>query len=322
MSNNNASIDPPYPSDLEAKGWSLDLDYEKIEQSDTWAIATPEQRPWLLMLWLVAWRQSPVSSLPSNHRLIAARIGMPLTRFEAWAEVLLSGWQLATDGRMYHKTLTQHVLRMAEKRNKDRARVAAFRAKSERVAASNALHETRNEDINDRNSLQTPSNEDVAASNALHTRDSSVSSTPTPTPLPTPLPTEVKEPNNSVPSGTGASDRPAPPDPPAPAPVEPEPIPEEVIFGWGVNLLKSRGMNDKFARSMLGKAKKVLGDIDTLVMLNHIDKKEITDPVTWMAKYINNKPKPGKMTNERGGFIKPSPVGSYGDFDPPDNLFE
>jgi hypothetical protein len=124
-------IDPPYPSDIEAKGWSLDLDYERIEQSDTWAIASSEQRPWLLMLWLVSWRQVPAASLPNNHKLIAARLGMPLEKFTEWADVLLSGWELATDGRLYHKTLTNHVLSMANKRNKDRARVANFRAKSQ-----------------------------------------------------------------------------------------------------------------------------------------------------------------------------------------------
>ena len=80
------AIEPPYPADLEAKGWSLDLDYERIEQSDTWAIASADQRPWLLMLWMIAWRQSPVASLPNNDKLIAARIGMPLEQFAAWRD--------------------------------------------------------------------------------------------------------------------------------------------------------------------------------------------------------------------------------------------
>ncbi|MGE4072738.1 MAG: DnaT-like ssDNA-binding domain-containing protein [Lysobacterales bacterium] len=171
-------IDAPYPSDLEAKGWSLDLDYERIEQSDTWAIASPEQRPWLLMLWMISWRQVPVASLPNNDRLIAARIGMPVEQFTEWKEVLLSGWELATDGRLYHKTLTAHVLRMAEKRNKDRARVAAFRAKS-------AKHQTGNGDVT----------RYTGATNAEDTGDSPVSSAPTPTP--TDKPTHTIAPDDS-----------------------------------------------------------------------------------------------------------------------------
>ena len=173
------AIDPPYPSDLEAKGWNLDLDYERIERSDTWAIASPEQRPWLLMLWMIAWRQSPVASLPNNDNLIAARIGMPLERFAAWRDVLMSGWDLATDGRLYHRTLTNHALKMAEKRNKDRARVAAFRAKSQSVDPCNALH----------------------------TRESPVSSTPTPTPTPR---EKDKEHSPMEPAGVSSSGNPKP----------------------------------------------------------------------------------------------------------------
>ena len=98
-------IPAPYPRDLEAKGWALDFDYEKIDQSDTWAMATPEQRPWLLMVWLISWRQSPVASYPNNDRLIAARIGMPLELFTQWRDILMSGWELADDGRFIIKLL-------------------------------------------------------------------------------------------------------------------------------------------------------------------------------------------------------------------------
>lgn len=119
---------PPYPADTEPRGWALDLDYEKIEQSDTWALASPEQRPWLLMLWLVAWRQVPSGSLPDDDRLIAARVGMPAAQFTAWRDVLLRGWWRATDGRLYHATLTHHVLRMIDKRRKVAERVTRHRA--------------------------------------------------------------------------------------------------------------------------------------------------------------------------------------------------
>lgn len=154
-------IEAPYPSDLAAKGWALDLDYERIERSDTWAVASPEQRPWLLMVWLVSWRQVPVASLPNDDRLIAARIGMGVEQFKGWRDVMLSGWEVATDGRLYHATLTKHVLRMAEKRVKDRLRVTTFRASKAQPEASNG-GVTRYTDVG---------NEDVR-----------VSSTPTPTP--------------------------------------------------------------------------------------------------------------------------------------------
>lgn len=175
-------IEVPYPADLEAKGWSLSLDYEKIEQSDTWAVAAPEQRPWLLMLWMTSWRQVPVASLPDNDKLIAVRIGMPVEQFTAWREILLSGWEEATDGRLYHKTLTQHVLVMAEKRAKDRKRVADFRAKSALLGASNSEQEASNDDVTRYTNV----------TSELPTRDQRVSSTPIPIPIPNIKPKQDK----------------------------------------------------------------------------------------------------------------------------------
>lgn len=174
-------IDAPYPDDLAAKGWSLDLDYERIEQSDTWAIASPEQRPWLLMLWLMSWRQVPIASLPNDDRLIAARIGMPLERFVEWRDVLLSGWSLATNGRLYHATLTKVALKMASKRDKDRTRVANFRAKHQRTSEDSA-DVTRYTDV---------TNTNVRVSSS---------------PSPSPSPIEVRESAPAAPSPS--SDRP------------------------------------------------------------------------------------------------------------------
>lgn len=128
---NAAAPEPPYPSDTRAKGWRFELDYERIEQSDTWALATPEMRPWLLMIWLSAWRQSPCGSLPASDELIAARIGMPARQFAAHRDILLRGWWLAADGRMYHPTMTERVQELLEARAKEAARQRGWRQKNQ-----------------------------------------------------------------------------------------------------------------------------------------------------------------------------------------------
>ncbi|MCA8017760.1 hypothetical protein [Burkholderia metallica] len=120
---------PPYPSDTRAKGWRFELDYERIRQSDTWALAAPEIRPWLLMLWMTAWEQTPCGSLPDDDELIAARIGMPTEQFQAIKKRLMRGWWLAEDGRMYHSTMVERVLEMTERRDGERVRKANQRAK-------------------------------------------------------------------------------------------------------------------------------------------------------------------------------------------------
>lgn len=119
----------PYPADTKAKGWRFELDHERIDQSDTWALATPALRPWLLMTWLVSWKQIPCGSLPADDELIAARLGMDLEQFTGAKKVLMRGWWLAEDGRLYHDTVVEMVQSMLAAKNKERDRKAAYRDK-------------------------------------------------------------------------------------------------------------------------------------------------------------------------------------------------
>ena len=120
---------PPYPPDTRAKGWRFELDHERVRQSDTWALAPREMRPWLLMLWMVAWEQTPCGSLPADDRLIAARLDMPMELFAPHRDVLLRGWWRAEDGRLYHDTLVERVREMMERRRKESDRKAMARGR-------------------------------------------------------------------------------------------------------------------------------------------------------------------------------------------------
>lgn len=117
----------PYAADTRARGWRFEIDHERIRQSDTWALAKPEVRPWLLMLWMVAWEQVPCGSLPNDDALIAARIDMPAKTFAKHRAVLLRGWWLADDGRLYHNVIAGRVLAMLEAKRKESDRKAAYR---------------------------------------------------------------------------------------------------------------------------------------------------------------------------------------------------
>jgi len=121
----------PYPADTRAKGWRFELDHERIEQSDTWALAPSEVKPWLLMLWLSAWRQEPCGSLPNEDELIAVRIGMPMKTFAKVRSKLMRGWWVAEDGRLYHDTVTKRVLEMLAAREAERRRKAEYRQRKE-----------------------------------------------------------------------------------------------------------------------------------------------------------------------------------------------
>lgn len=133
------SIRPiPYPSDTRAKGWRFEIDHERIRQSDTWALASNEIRPWLLMLWMVAWEQTPCASLPNEDELIAARIGMSPKLFAKHKSILLRGWWEAEDGRLYHSTMVERVVCMLNKRVKDAKRTADNRKRKSESPDSHA----------------------------------------------------------------------------------------------------------------------------------------------------------------------------------------
>ena len=131
---------PPYAVDTRAKGWRFELDYEQIEQSDTWDIAAeiPMAQHALLMMWLVAWRQDPCGSLPNDEAIIRAKCKLPPKAWALYRDVLMRGWWLACDGRLYHDTIAVRVLSMTSKRLDDAGRAAARRARKADTLANPA----------------------------------------------------------------------------------------------------------------------------------------------------------------------------------------
>jgi hypothetical protein len=105
------------------------LDYRRIEQSDTWALAPPELRPWLLMLWYRAWQQIPAGAFVDDDEIIAARIGMPLPMFQLHRPVLMRGWTRREDGRLYHPVIVSKVIERVEWRRAEAERKRAYREK-------------------------------------------------------------------------------------------------------------------------------------------------------------------------------------------------
>lgn len=144
--------DPPYPATVRAKGWRFELDYEQIEQSSTWALASakaPEVRGWLLLMWMCAWKQVPCGSFPNDEAVIAAMIGMPSKTWTRLRDVLMRGWTASSDGRVYHDTIGARVAEMLEYRAKAAKRVADFKEKKRLERNGNALPKRELRDKND-----------------------------------------------------------------------------------------------------------------------------------------------------------------------------
>lgn len=150
-----AAPEPPYPGSVRSNGWSCDLDVQRIKQSDTWTLAPADMRPWLLMLWVEAWQSVPCGSMPATDELIAARIGMDARLFAANRDVLLRGWRLHSDGRLYHTVITERVLAMLSKRRATAERVGKWRERKHAPAVADAT-DNANERVS--NALQRVSN--------------------------------------------------------------------------------------------------------------------------------------------------------------------
>ncbi len=124
--------DAPYPPNTRCNGWRFEVDFERIKRCDTWILAKPEQRPWLLMTWVVAFDQIPAGSLPDNHALIGAMLGMDEAWVSANASILLRGFKLHSDGRLYHPVVVERMQALLNYRDREASRKRAYREKMSR----------------------------------------------------------------------------------------------------------------------------------------------------------------------------------------------
>lgn len=133
---------PPYPTDMRAKGYRLELDYERIIQSDTWSLASTTEKPLVLMSLFVAWQQTPCGTLPKDDLLIAARLGIDLSNFLDHKAVLLRNWEEHSDGRLYHPVMTELVLEKIARRDRETQRKSAYRERMKSQTVPHLSHGT------------------------------------------------------------------------------------------------------------------------------------------------------------------------------------
>lgn len=120
---------PPYPSDVNAKGWRLEIDYLAWERSDGWTLLSESERPFLMMILWQSWRQVPCGTLPESDLLLCKLAGVGSGQWQELKPRILSGWFLATNRRYYHPLLIERVEDMLRVREGASNRQARFRAR-------------------------------------------------------------------------------------------------------------------------------------------------------------------------------------------------
>ncbi|OBR52359.1 DUF1376 domain-containing protein [Paraburkholderia tropica] len=269
--------EPLVPAEVDLTGFDgFMLNVERLLASELVALGTPEQCWFAMMLWCRAWQQTPPASLPNDERILAAfsRAG---SKWKKSRDVILRGFILCSDGRLYHKTLAEEALVAWDKRKKYQLR----------SAKGNAARWSKGDE---KDPSKESKDDPTGIQQGILQGEQKDSQTP-PVEVEVEVEVEViKTKNLSVPNGTGAK--------------APEGLTaHEAIFQIGVPWLVANGGNEKSIRSMLGGAEKHLGDEAAWQLVQDCMDKKPLEPVSWLAAALNGRKKvaPG-VPQRRTGF--------------------
>lgn len=82
---------PPYPADVRARGWTFQLDVERIENSDTWLLTPDELKPVAAHDFDDVLDPDALRLPAGDDALIAARIRLVPEVFSKVRDILLRG---------------------------------------------------------------------------------------------------------------------------------------------------------------------------------------------------------------------------------------
>ncbi len=130
----NADRIPLVPAEIDLRDFrEMPLEFERLFASDSWVLATPEEKVAAMHLWCKSWHQVPAGSLPDDDRMLAHLSGTG-PRWKKLRAHALRGWVMCTDGRFYHPVVAEKAIRawdvkVAQRQRTHLARVAAMMKK-------------------------------------------------------------------------------------------------------------------------------------------------------------------------------------------------
>ena len=139
--------EPLVPAGVDLSGMAfMPLDVSRVLDSDLFALSTGEEFKAAVALWCKSWMQVPAGSLPNNDRVLAHLSGAN-GRWAKLKEQALHGWQLCSDGRLYHAVIAEKALtawgeRLSylEKLAADTERKRVHREESKELRGQLAVH--------------------------------------------------------------------------------------------------------------------------------------------------------------------------------------
>ncbi|WP_426238143.1 DUF1376 domain-containing protein [Pararhizobium sp. DWP1-1-3] len=110
----------------------MPLQVEQLRKSKTWLRCRrrPELGFYLMNLWMRAWHEVPAGSIEDDDDVLADAAMCSPDKWEELRPMLLEGWE-TRDGRVYHRTVTEHATDAAGKLRKNSKRTEAARQAAE-----------------------------------------------------------------------------------------------------------------------------------------------------------------------------------------------
>lgn len=273
-----SEVEPLVPPDVDLQDFPfMPLDVGRLRDSDLASDETPEACWAAVLLWAASWHQVPAASIPDSDVWIAKQAGYAQRGKidKGWAQVrggALRGWIKCTDGRLYHPVVAEKASEAWKKKLAQR-----WRSECARIKKHNQRHGTQipQPDLDTWLSSGRPTGQPlpVLGDNSQLGRDSNGDSTSKGQGEGQGQGQGIVK--DSVPIGTGAV-----------APLEGL-SPADAVFQIAVPWLTERGMPDKAARSLLGAARKQLGDDGAWALASDCMREKPMEPAAWLAGALN-----------------------------------
>ena len=130
---------PLVPAEVDLRDFTfLPLDVVRLRDSDLAALSSGDGFRAAVLLWCTSWHQSPAASLPDDDRLLAryAGFGRDVEAWKAIRDEALRGYQICSDGRLYHPLLAEKANEAWASKQARKARTAAATAAKGRGGSS------------------------------------------------------------------------------------------------------------------------------------------------------------------------------------------
>ncbi len=113
------TLAPLVSADVDLRDFAfMPLHVRKLRDSDIVLIATGDEFRAAVLLWSAAWHEVPAASLPNDDRVLArfAGYGRDMKGWRRVKEMALHGFELCSDGRLYHPLIADLALEAFKKK--------------------------------------------------------------------------------------------------------------------------------------------------------------------------------------------------------------